>query len=247
MVRAEELMVAQQWASAVRVLQTAVAVNEGEARRRALETLAVAAAEGGRRRLTDRTLAELERAAPDRDAGAGSDPGLLLARANVALARGDYTEADAWARAVWPDADGPDPRRHDAWAVLTACYAGLGWFEEAATCLDRLDRDRLSALERRRIGRAINRWALSRTPALPIGAGAAVMFGTLAVAVVLMVPTWTRHFRLRWMRSDRPGMWFADEAERAWLASRRERYLHSVAVASALVGHLCLLLTATVV
>jgi tetratricopeptide (TPR) repeat protein len=162
------------------------------------------------------------------------DADTWVAFANVALARGNYEHADAAARSAL-EIDGS---HHGAWVALAAGYAGLGWFDEAEACLDQLDRRAVTDRERWRIGRAVNRWAMSKSRWPTIGAVALVVVGVLAVAIAASVPFVAREFRLRSLRSDRVTGWFETAATDAWRFERRLRFGHGAIVVTSVMAFL---------
>ncbi len=210
----------RQWKRAVKILSVAATttVNEDD-RRTVLRRLAVASADGGDHRVSCEAVYELQQIEP-------RDADTWVAFANVALARGNYSHADSAARA----AIDLDESHHGAWVALATGYAGLGWFEEAESCLDRLDRAAISDHERWRIGRAVNRWALAKSPWLTVTAVATIVVGVLAVAIATTVPFLTREFRLREIRADASTRWFESVAAEAWKFERRLRYSHAATV-----------------
>jgi hypothetical protein len=221
---ADRLAEGRRWKEATRVLSAAAATVDGdEARRPVLERLAVTAADGGRHDVSREAVYELQ----------GMEtrgPATWVAFANVALARGNHLHADRAARSALDLA----PDEHAAWAALAAGYAGLGWFDEADVCLDRLDRSALTARERWRIGRAVNRWALSGTGWFLVGALAAFLVGWLALAIAASAPLVARELRLRRLRRSRSGPALAAMAAEAWRSARRLRLGHGLAVSGSI-------------
>jgi tetratricopeptide (TPR) repeat protein len=210
---------------AIRLLAVAATTTEeGPLRRSILQQLAVTAAEGGQHRISGEAIFELQ---TDEQAEADADTWVTFA--NVALARGNYGHADQAARtALSIDADHPD-----AWTALAGSYCGLGWFEAADECLDHLDRSLLSERDQRRLGKAVNRWALSDTPWMVISAIAALLLGVLALAVAVSIPFVAREWRLRNLRSTADATtatFFEPAATAAWRLEHRLRLAHGSAV-----------------
>ncbi|MGI9594869.1 MAG: tetratricopeptide repeat protein [Acidimicrobiales bacterium] len=213
------------WRRAIRVLAVAAATTEGDDRRDVLQRLAVASADGGQHRVSCEAVFELQEMEP-------RNADTWVAFANVALARGNYTHADAAARSALAQ----DPDHHGAWVAMTAGYAGLGWFDQARACLDRLDRRTLDDMDRWRIGRAVNRWSLAKTRWMIVAAASVLMVGILAVAVATSVPFVTREWRLREMRSSEPTREFESLAAGAWRFERRLRLGHAATVVASVAG-----------
>lgn len=201
------------------VAATTAPAAQVEQRRTILQRLAVTAADGGRHRISGEALFELQAIQP-------RDADTWVAFANVALARGNHVHADAAARAALAKA--PDHR--GAWAALAAGYAGLGWFDQAQNCLDRLDESTITDLERWRLGRAVNRWAMAGTRWAVIGAASALVVGVLAVAIGSTVPFLARDLRLRRLRSSGGTRRFESLASDAWRFERKLRIGHAAAV-----------------
>ena len=153
----------------------------------------------------------------------------FLDRSGYALARSRYVKADAAARSALE----LDPHHRGAWSALATSYAGLGWFEAASDCLNSLDRDGLSESERLRLGRAVNRWAMTSTRWLPLGIISAFLVGALSVAVAASIPFLARELRLKRLRScsvGSPEQAMAEMATDAWLTEHRLRLAHSLIV-----------------
>lgn len=222
---ADQLIERRSWRRAIRVLAVAAATTTGDDHQRVLQRLAVTSADGGQHRVSCEAVFELQEA-EQRDADTWST------FANVALARGNYAHADAAARsALAEDAD-----HRQAWLALTAAYAGQGWFDEAETCLDRVDRESLTDMERWRIGRAVNRWSLARSRWLAIAIVSAVLVGILAIAVAVSVPFAAREWRLRQLRSSDESRRFETFAAEAWRFEKRLRLAHGLAVVASVAG-----------
>lgn len=217
---ASRLVAERNWKRAVRVLSVAATttVNEND-RRNVLQKLAVTAADGGQHRVSCEAVYELQQM-EHRDAD------MWVTFANVALARGNYHHADAAAR----EALELDGSHRGAWMALASGYAGLGWFTEADSCLDHLDRAEITDRERWRVGRAVNRWALAKSYWITATALAVVVVGVLAVAIASTIPFLTREWRLRGVRADSATAWFESAASDAWRHERKLRYGHAVTV-----------------
>jgi hypothetical protein len=220
---AERLVGDRRWRAATRVLTVAADTTEGEARRPILERLAVTAADGGRHGLSREAVYELSRLGPHPAA-------TWVAFANVALARGNHLHADRAARAALVGA----PADHGAWASMTAGYAGLGWFDEAASCLDRLDRDALTPLDRWRIGRATNRWALAGAGWFVLTLAATPIVGVLALGLAGVGPLALRRWRIGRLSAAPLGTELAAMAEEAWRSTVGLRSLCGFVVAGSL-------------
>lgn len=228
---AERLVDAGSWRRAIRLLAVAAATaDDGPQRHTVLRRLAVASAEGGQHRISCEAVFELQ-ANEERDADT------WVTFANVALARGNYSHADRAARAALE----LDPHHSGAWTALAAGYAGLGWFEAAGECLDNVNRESMSDQDRRRLGRAVNRWSLTSTRWLPVGIVAALLVGLLAIALAVSMPFLAREWRLQRLRAmpeASPSRLLADLATDAWRFERRLRIAHGAAVVSSVVAFL---------
>lgn len=223
---ANRLITLRRWKRAVNVLSVAATttVNDDD-RRRVLRRLAVASADGGDHRTSCEAVYELQQMEPH-------DADTWVAFANVALARGNYTHADSAARAALD----LDDAHHGAWMALASSYAGLGWFEEADSCLDHVDRATITDRERWWIGRAVNRWALAKSYWITVTAVAAIIVGVLAAAIASTVPFLTREWRLRNLRTDSSTEWFESVAAEAWKFERRLRLTHAAIVLTSVAG-----------
>ncbi len=207
------------WRQATTLLAVAAATTDGADRADVLRSLAVIAADGGRHRISGEAMYELQAVQP-------RSADTWVAFANVALARGNYQHADAAARAALAQ----EPDNAGAWTALAAGYAGLGWFEQAGECLDHVDGSALSELQRWRIGRAVNRWALAESRWGLVAAVAALLVGVLALAVGTTVPFLARELRLRRLRTSETAGRFGALAADAWRYERKLRLAHGVAV-----------------
>ncbi|MGH1493214.1 MAG: hypothetical protein ACRBK7_28090 [Acidimicrobiales bacterium] len=229
---ADRLIGARRWRQAIRVLSVAATTTvSSQDRWHILQRLAVTAADGGDHRVSAEAVYELQQMEP-------RDADTWVTFANVALARSNYGHADTAARAALAE----DPSHHGAWIALAASYAGLGWFDEADDCLDHLDRAAISDRERWRIGRAVNRWALSKSRWFTVTAVAAVVVGVLAVAIASTVPFLTREWRLRDMRGAESTKWFEKLASDAWQFERKLRYGHALTVVTSVAGFVAVVL-----
>lgn len=223
----------RQWKQATRVLLAAEATTASDDdRRHTLELLAVAAADGKQHQVSSDAVYALKDTTP-------RPVSTWIAYAQVALARRNFLHADAAARsAVLMDATSGG-----GWTALATSYAGLGWFDEATSCLDRINRDDLTAVEEWRLGRAVNQWATTATPMWAIGAASVLLVGTLSVAIVLLLPLVVRSLRLRRLAGIHDGSWFEDRANKVWQSRRGARFAHGAAIVAALLGHVYLFLT----
>ena len=179
----------------------------------------MAAAEAGRHQISSDAVHSLQRVRPRTAA-------LWVTFSEVALARTNYVHADGAARSALTLA----PHDHDAWAAMSAGYAGLGWFDEAEACLTKLDRSKLSDIQRHRIGKAVNRWALGCSRGLLLTAIAALLVGALAVAIGVSAPLVARDLRLRQLAAASNTQMFAALADDAWRTEHRLRIGHAVLV-----------------
>lgn len=145
----------------------------------------------------------------------------LVRRATRCLERGRWAQADAAAR----QALDVEPDNAGAWSCLAAAFAGTGWLDEADWCWTQA-REQDPAADEAVMGRAVNRWALERTPvAVAAVVGLAIGLGVLAFAVALTVPFLTREVRIRRL----PATWRA-RAEAAWPGQGGLRYPAAVTV-----------------
>lgn len=222
---------AGQWGRSTRILAAAAAAADDPGQRREiLRRLAVTAADGRRHRASAKAVLELQQQAP-------TDPDNLVAFANVALARGNFVHADRAARSALDQ----DSTNGAAWVALAAGYCGLGWFEAAEACLNRVPADDLTDVDRWRIGRAVNRWAMTNSRWLIAGALSAVLVGVLAIAIATSIPFVTRQWRLTSLRSVDDARRFDGErfeklATDAWRTERHLRLGHAVAVCVSVLG-----------
>lgn len=116
------------------------------------------------------------------------------ARSVAALARHRYADADASARLAIE----ANPDSAAGWVDLATAFAGQGWFDQATECLTTADTiGEIAPVQQWRLGRAVNHWALTRTPALAITAVATILVGLLALAVGLSTPMLLRELRVK--------------------------------------------------
>lgn len=153
------------------------------------------------------------------------------ALAASSLATHDFDQADRYARQALEI----EPDSITAWNTLAASYAGLGWFDESQECLvktEQLSKGEapLSTLERWQIGRAVNRWASTRTYTLFLVPLLALVLGLLAVAFVLTAPLVVRELRVASLDED-----IRELADEAWAGEHRMRILRGVGVLAVVV------------
>ncbi len=153
------------------------------------------------------------------------------ALAAIAVARHQFLTADNEIRAaIDASIEDGDEISVDDWAHLAAVYAGLGWFEDADECLDRIDDDEFTDRHRWMVGRSINHWGLSRTWAVAVAAILFYPLGLLAVAVGMTVPFVVREFRLTQIDER-----MASLAGTAWTDERWLRTAHAAGVLTTVV------------
>ncbi len=223
---AEALTARLRLRAATDVLATAAA-NAGDTDRRlVLERLAVTAADAGRHNISSEAVYRLQELAPP-------TADTWVAFAQVALARNNYEHADTAARSALSI----EPDHHRAWATLSASYAGLGWFDEADSCLHRIDSDQLDELDRWRIGRATNRWAFRTRGAIAGTAVGALFLGILALTVMATVPFAVRRRRLRLLGHHQAFAHLTAWAADAWRFEWRVRLAHSAVFVAAVGGY----------
>ncbi len=222
---AGRLIERRSWRKAVKILAVAATTSVGDDRRRALQQLAVASADGGQHQVSCEAVFELQELQP-------RDADTWVSFANVALARGNYSHADAAARSALAE----DPNHRGAWLALSAGYAGLGWFDQAGDCLTKVDDRPLTHLEQWRIGRAVNRWSLARSRWLLVGAVSALLVGVLAFAIATSIPFLTREWRLRGLRSSETADRFESFAGEAWRFEKKLRFAHAATVVASVAG-----------
>lgn len=166
-----------------------------------------------------------ERIANGRDLSRREKAAGLTAMSAALLARNDLRGADSAARqatVLAPDEPAP-------WWQLASSYAGLGWFDEANECLTtgtaKAGGRATPPVVRWQIGQAINRWAMTKTPALWIGVIGWLFMGLLGLAFAITTPFVAREFRTARLDGDL-GLF----AEETWRAQHRTRLLGGLAV-----------------
>ncbi len=142
------------------------------------------------------------------------------------LARGDHRGADTAARQATTLApDQPAP-----WWQLAASYAGLGWFEDAQTCLTtgnaKAGGKPTPPMVSMQVGRAINRWAMSKTQALWIGVIGWLFVGVLGLSFAITTPFVARELRVHALEGELKEM-----ANTAWQTQHKVRIIAALAVA----------------
>lgn len=153
------------------------------------------------------------------------------ALAAVAIARHEFLSADNELRRAIEMASSDDQSpTADDWAHLASIYGGLGWFDEAGECLDRMEALGTTENHRWIVGRSINHWGMSRTWALGIAAVLFFPLGLLAIAVGLTVPFMVREFRLTQIDERMAAL-----ASDAWADERWLRAAHAGGVLGAVV------------
>ncbi len=218
MSEARACMATGQWKQAVTVLESARQIRNHDHDADAL--LALAATYAGDKATAEASVARLRQI----DAPGTNQ---LAALAQVALAREDFISGDILSRRAVEI----DDTNGDAWAALSASYAGLGWFDDAETCLERSDSLGRSPHTELVIGRAVNNWAMTRTFALVISAILFVFIGILALAVGVTIPFIARELRVAQLPTR-----FAAAADTAWRKQTRLRLMHCSAVAGILLA-----------
>lgn len=147
------------------------------------------------------------------------------------LAFHDYASADHAARHVLDI----DPESSTAWWQLSASYAGLGWFEEAESCLASAQQNATydappsdhTPLARWQVGRSVNHWAMTKTPALWLSVVMWIFIGLLSCAVYLTTPFLARELRVVRLEDDLRNL-----ANEHWATDARRRTLTALAVAA---------------
>lgn len=217
---ATELVFRRKWAASVKVLEAAKRLRPDDLA--VDELLAVAAARDGKKRLRDEAIRTLS--------NANEEATNWTAIAAAQLADNKYTEADRSARkAIELDANSIG-----AWNAMAASYAGLGWFDEAADCLERAEQaDRelhqqptgLNPLEHWQLGRAINNWAMTSSHTLVVALVAVFLFRLLGAAIVITAPLVLREYRVSRLDPALRGI-----AEDVWRRDHRPRLVRGLAV-----------------
>ncbi len=151
--------------------------------------------------------------------------------AAIAVARHEFLTADTELRAGIDQAieEGESVSTED-WAHLAAIYAGLGWFDDAEECFERIDAEDLTDQHRWTVGRSVNHWAMSRTWAIAVAGILFYPLGLLAVAVGMTVPFMVREFRLTRIDGN-----MASLASSAWEDERWLRIAHASGVLTTVV------------
>ena len=180
---AEGLMFDRQWRRATKVLGAAQSL--GCESPRFHELMAVAANHAGKKQQAQAALQYLR----NRES---HTPSSAIALARVALTNRQFGSADTMAR----QALAADPYSTPAWYHLAASFCALGWFDEAARCIESAPGEPDDPNDRWYLGRAINHWAMSRTQTLLVAVIAVLLFGTIGIAVGLAVPFVTREVRI---------------------------------------------------
>ena len=180
------------------------------------QLMALAAAHAGKRKQRDAALARLTSGTPD------ANDWEAVAASHLATRR--YLDADTSARQALEIA----PHSPAAWGALATSYAGLGWFDDAADCLDRCDENGgLSPLARWQLGRSINRWAMGRNHAPLVAMLATMLLGNvfLGLAVAFTTP-----LAFRELRAKRLEPRFRTNAEETWATQRGLRIAYASVV-----------------
>lgn len=211
-------MVARRWSEATRTLEAAARIRGDSIE---VHRLTAVAATWTRRPRIARASLEILRAETP-----ATGPS-LVALGTASLVQSDYRCADAHARRALE----LEPDNAEAWGVLAASFAGLGWFDQSAACLDRATA--LGADPDEQVGRAVNRWAVQNTFASSIAVGLMFFIGLLALAVGFTVP-----FLVRELRISRLDDRFAVLAAATWRHERTLRLRHAAGVLTALLGWL---------
>lgn len=206
----EDAIREHRWRDALRILEAIDSIGASSTHTDGL--LAVAATHVKKTQLANEAIGRI-RASP-------STPETHRSLAAVALARHEYLTADTEVRAALELA-GESETAAD-WTNLAAGYAGLGWFDEAADCLDRAEQLGIEEPDTWIVGRSINRWAMSKTWALAVSTLLFLFVGLLAIAIGITVPFIVREFRLT--RLDER---LAALAGDAWAEERWLRLAHA--------------------
>lgn len=214
---ARMLMAGRQWKAALALVETYRALGaEQAASQEADELLVVAAAYARKKRIRDDALARLSSSAPDARA--------WEAIAASQLAVNKLLDADRSARQALELA----PESPAAWGALATSYAGLGWFDESADCLDQSEtHGGMSPLSRWQLGRSVNRWAMGRNHAPLIALLATMLIGNvfLGLAVAVTTPLAVREVRARRLEPR-----FKTNAEETWVTQRSLRIAYASVV-----------------
>lgn len=226
---ARMLMAGRQWKAALSLIETYRALGaEQAASQEADELLVVTAAYARKKRVRDEALARLSTSAPDARA--------WEAIAASQLAANKLLDADRSARQALEIA----PESPAAWAALATSYAGLGWFDESADCLDQSEtHGGMSPLGRWQLGRSVNRWAMGRNHAPLVALLATMLIGNvfLGLAVAVTTPLAVREFRARRLEPR-----FKTNAEETWVTQRGLRIAYASIVLGLISAWLLLLI-----
>lgn len=204
----------RRWRDALRVLSAVDAIGASSVHTDGL--LAIAATHINKNRLAGEAVGRI-RAHPQT---AASHRHL----AQVAIAKHQYLLADNEARAAI-DKVNADPEAElvaQDWTNLAACYAGLGWFDEAGDCLDRAQDLGADESATWLVGRSTNHWGMSKTWSTVAGIFLFLIVGLLAVAVAITIPFVMREFRMTQLDER-----FAAIANDAWSNERWLRLAHA--------------------
>ncbi len=214
---ARMLTAGRQWKAALVLVETYRALGpEQAANQEADELLVVTAAYARKKSVRDDAIARLSASAPDARA--------WEAIAASHLASNKLLDADRSARQALELA----PESPAAWGTLATSYAGLGWFEEAADCLDQSEtHGGMSPLGRWQLGRSINRWAMGRNHAPLAALLATMLIGNvfLGLAVAVTTPLAVREVRARRLEPR-----FKTNAEETWVTQRSLRIAYASVV-----------------
>ncbi|MDA3039311.1 MAG: hypothetical protein O3C27_07230, partial [Actinomycetota bacterium] len=186
---ARMLMAGRQWKAACSLVEEYRALGAAQAaNQEADELLVVAAAYARKKVVRDAALARLSSTVPDASAWESI--------AAAQLAGNKLLDADRSARQALE----LSPDSAAAWGALATSYAGLGWFNEAADCLDTCEsHGGISPLARWQLGQSINRWAMGRNHAPLVALLATMLIGNvfLGLAVAATTPLAVREPRVR--------------------------------------------------
>lgn len=216
---AEQAVDERRWRDAIRLLGAVRSIGASSVHTDGL--LAIAAVHLNRRRIAAEAVGRIEAATQTVDTH--------RSLAAVAIARHEFLTADNELRRAIDLAaeDGEEPTAGD-WAHLASVYGGLGWFDEAAECLDQADAIGASDNHRWIVGRSINHWGRSRSRALAVAVILFLPLGLLAIAVGITVPLLARELRLTQIDER-----LAALANDAWTDERWLRVTHATGVLAA--------------
>ncbi len=236
----------RQWKDAIRVALAAQRLRPTDVDLHAI--LAVATAYTRKHDLNRSAVRSLQLISKDKHRSDLDRADSLIALSAVRLAQGRLTEADSEARKALAF----DSTHEGAWWHLTATFAGLGWFEQAAECLplasgrgaaefgaqettatqDPKDQSikgvqTTMPFAEWQVGRAVNNWALSKTPTWIVAILGFFLFGFLGLALAASTPFIAREVRV--MRLDTP---WKTMAEQAWRGEYKLRLTHALVALS---------------